>query len=174
MLNEDELKKHLPTEYGDLITRMKSNYGDYSREEILEKVGGEGWMLFAGRDGSTGVRTDRGHIVMGSPPPESKSLTYKAALMDFRSNIVDLAMRDNALHRFYNGLMLGVDTADPRALQIFRDIFLGRAPDLPAETATYLEQRALEDELKKLTGIRHADGSYTPPDENAWKRISEL
>jgi hypothetical protein len=163
-----EIKEHLPEEYAPLIPKMKEAYGSYSREEVLDKVLKEGWQLYEAKDGSTGARTEQGWIAAGSTAPMSNSLTYKQALIDFRANIVDHAMRDNALMRFYDGLMIGVDKADPRALQVFRDIFLGRAADLPADTATFYEQRALEDELRRMTEVRYEDGTSGPPDKD-WR-----
>ena len=173
MTNElERIKEHLPDEYGPLLPKLKAVYGSYTREEILDKVTKDGWMLFPAKDGTTGVRTERGHIVAGSSPPSSNSLTYKQALMDFRANIVDHAMRDNALVRFYNGLMDGVDRADPRALQVFRDIFLGRAADLPADTGGYFEARELEDEMRRMTEVRFPDGTVRKADPTVWEKYT--
>ena len=60
MTNElEEIKEHLPDEYGPLLPKMKAVYGSYSREEILDKVTKDGWMLFPAKDGSAGVRTEQ-------------------------------------------------------------------------------------------------------------------
>ena len=166
----EQIQEHLPDEYGPLLPKMKESYGSYSREEILEKVLADGWMLFAAKDGTTGVRTERGHIVAGSSAPKSNSLTYKQALMDFRSNIVDHAMRDGALIRFYDGLMEGVDKADPRCLQVFRDVFLGRAADLPADTGGFFEARDLEDEMRRMSQVRFPDGTVQQHDPSVWEK----
>ena len=115
----------------------------------------------------------RGHIVAGSSPPRSNSLTYKQALMDFpQQTSSTIAMRDNALIRFYDGLMEGVDKADPRALQVFRDIFLGRAADLPADTGGFFEARELEEEMRRMTQIRFPDGTVQPHDETVWEKYT--
>ena len=162
-----EIDKQLPESYSALYKNLKENYGDYSQEEIKTHVEQEGWMLYEAVDGTTGVRTDRGVIVRGSSPIARKRYSYHQALQDFRMNVVDMAQRSNAIEEFFNGLMVGVKASDPRALMIFQQIFLGRAPDVnPADSESFYERRAIEQELRRLTQIRHEDGSYSPAGED--------
>ena len=166
--NQNEMTKDERPDYSEFYDRLKIQYSAgqelynkdpdrfpaYSKEDIIERVETEGWILGDARGGGVCVRMPNGRIIYGSPPPAPLPVIadgFQVAVDEFRLQLIELNQVTNTPELFFKALMTKVQQSDVKALQLYKDLFLTpqqptRGPSLSAKTLNVYQAEQKEEQ----------------------------
>ena len=129
-------------------------FKSYSKEDIIFNVENAGWILAKGRGGRICVRRENGQIIHGSPAPlplPTVADNFQPAVDEFRQQLIEMNQLTNMPQMFFEALSHKVNERDPKALQLYADLFLsppkqGKAPSLSARTLNVYQSEQKEEE----------------------------